>query len=74
LQEIHDVQVKIDAMVHAEAATGPSAEQSAEATSHHQPTLRAMAGVESKLGNLSPETMNAAIAAMERARVADRAG
>ena len=41
---------------------------------HRQPTPRSVAAAESRLGELSPETIEAAKAAMGRARESDRAG
>lgn len=72
--EIDRIQVRINAKLGAMARTGPSAPQSPGAGLHHQPTPSSVAAAESKLGELSPATLEATKAAMARAREADRVG
>ncbi|HZQ14527.1 MAG TPA: hypothetical protein VFB31_17120 [Pseudolabrys sp.] len=73
-KDIERVQVLIDARLNAIAASGPSADQSAAAQLHRQPTPRSMAEAESRLGELSPDTIAKVSEAMSRARAADGAG
>src|SRR5215813_4109160 len=72
--EIDRTQIRINAKLGAMARTGSSAPQSSGAGLHHQPTPGSVAAAESKLGELSPATVDATKAAMARAREADRAG
>jgi hypothetical protein len=74
LQEIARMQAQIDAKLAARATAGPTARESSGALLHHQPTPGSIAAAESKLGEISAETMEALAAAMARAREADRAG
>ena len=73
-QEIDRVQAKIDARLEAKAAAGLSAPESPAATAHHQPTPESIATAGARLGDLPPERVTAAFAAMGRARDADRVG
>ena len=73
-QEIDRLRAEIDAKLGALAAAGPTTQESTAATMHRQPTPRSIAAAENKLGNLSPQKMEAVTAAMDRARAADRAG
>jgi hypothetical protein len=73
-QEIDSVQAKFDTMLEAQAGAGPSARESAAATMHRQPTPGSIAAAESKLGDVSPEKVQAVEALLTRAREADRVG
>src|SRR5262245_32032553 len=73
-QGIDAVQAAIDARLEATAATAPSARETTAATMHRQPTPGSVAGAETRLGDLPPQQVEAAKAAMARARDADRAG
>jgi hypothetical protein len=70
--EIDHAQAQVDAKIEAIAAAGPAAPESAGALLHRQPTPGSIAAAESKLGEASPGVA-AAVAAMARAREADRA-
>ena len=67
------MQARIDAKVHAMAATGPTGRQ-VGASTHVQPTPRSIGDAEAKLGEVSAETVAAVRQAMLRARAADSAG
>jgi hypothetical protein len=72
----HDIdltQSRVDAKLEAKAAAGPSARESSAATMHRQPTPGSLAAAESKLGEVSSDTVEAVKAAMARARKADLA-
>ncbi len=69
-QEIDRVQAKIDAKLEAQAAAGRSARESAAATMHRQPTPGSIAAAEAKLGDVSPEKVQAVETLMTRAREA----
>jgi hypothetical protein len=71
---IDRMQARIDARLEAAAGAGPTAPVSSGAYLHRQPTPRSLAAAESRLGELSPQTIEAVRAAMVRAREADRAG
>jgi len=71
---IDRVQAEIDAKLEARAAAGPTARESTAATLHRQPTPGSIAAAESRLGDVPPEKVGAVVAAMTRAREADRAG
>jgi hypothetical protein len=73
-QAIDSLQAQFDAKLEAKAAAGPSARESTAATLNHQPTPNSIAAAEAKLGEISPETVQALKAAMAQAREADRAG
>jgi hypothetical protein len=71
LHEIDRMQAQVDARIGTAAGAGPSAPQSRDAGLHHQPTPQSLAAAEGKLGEGSQ--MEAAVAALARAREADRA-
>ena len=71
--EIDRVQAEIDAKLEAKAAAGPSARESTAATMHRQPTPGSIATAETRLGDVSPQKVEAVAAAMARAREADHA-
>jgi hypothetical protein len=72
--DIGRMQGLIDAKLEAKAAAGPSAREGVRAGMSDQPTPRSMATVEERLGEISPQTVNAVAQAMARARAADAAG
>jgi hypothetical protein len=72
--EIDKMMVRINAKLEATAAAGPAARERAGAGMPVQPTPRSMATAEEKLGELSPQTVDAVGQAMARARAADGAG
>jgi hypothetical protein len=72
----HDIdlmQSRIDAKLEAKATTGTGARESTAAKMHRQPTPGSLAAAESKLDEVSPDTVEAVKAAMARARKADLA-
>jgi hypothetical protein len=71
---VDHMQNKVDAFLSARAAAGPTAQQSVGATLRHQPTPESIAAAEAKLGDLSPETVEAIALNMTRARQADDSG
>ena len=71
---IDNMQARIDAKLEAKAAAGPTAKEGIAAGMSDQPTPRSMAAVEEKLGEISPQTVDAVGQAMARARAADSAG
>jgi hypothetical protein len=73
-EEIARFRTEIDAMQQSNAAAGPSAPESTAATAHRQPTPESIGDAESQLGEVSPEKLQAVMAAVERANEADRAG
>ena len=75
LDEIGAMQAKIDAKLEAIAAAGPPATASAmEGPNSPQPTPRSIAGVEERMGEIRPETVQAIQQGMARARAADTNG
>ena len=72
--EINNMQARIDAKLEAKAAAGPTAREGVGAGMSDQPTPRSMAAAEEKLGEVSPQTVEAVRQAMLRARAADSAG
>jgi hypothetical protein len=66
------MQARVDAMIAATAAAGPAAPESGAATTHRQPTPGSIAAAEATLGDGGRGER--ALAAMARARAADRAG
>jgi len=72
--EIDRVQAQVDARLEAKAAAGPTARESTAATMSRQPTPESIAAAEARLGEVSPQKMEAVATAMARAREADRAG
>jgi hypothetical protein len=73
-QEIARFRTEIDAKQRANAAAGPSAPESTAATAHRQPTQRSIGDALSRLGEVSPDKVQAVLAALERANEADRSG
>jgi hypothetical protein len=71
-QGIDGLQAQFDSKLAANAAAGPSARESTAATMNRQPTPQSIAAAEAKLGEISPEKVQAFEAAIARARVADR--
>jgi hypothetical protein len=72
----HDIdlmQSRVDAKLEAKATTGMGARESTAAMMHRQPTPSSVAAAESKLGEVSSDTVEAVKAAMARARKADLA-
>jgi len=72
--EIARMQARIDAKLKAKAAAGPMAPESSGALLHRQPTPRSIAAAESRIGDVSPQTVETVEQAMARARAADGAG
>ena len=72
--EIDKMQARIDARLEAKAAAGPTAREGVGAGMSVQPTPRSIAAAEEKLGEVSPQTVDAVRQAMLRARAADSAG
>jgi hypothetical protein len=70
--EIDRLQARVDAMIEATAAAGPTGRESGAATMHRQPTPGSIAAAEERLGEGA--RAERALAAMARARAADRAG
>src|SRR5271163_871503 len=67
--EIGAMQAKIDAKLEAKAAAGPPATAGAmEGPNSPQPTPRSIAGVEERMGEIRPETVQAIQQGMARAR------
>jgi hypothetical protein len=73
-EEIANMMALIDAKLEAKAAAGPTAREGVGAGMSDQPTPRSMATAEEKLGEVSPQTVDAVRQAMLRARAADSAG
>ena len=71
-QGIDRLQAQFDSKLEANAAAGQSARESTAATMNRQPTPHSIAAAEAKLGEISPEKVQAFEAAIARARVADR--
>src|SRR5262249_17103089 len=72
--DVSAVQAKVDAMLETKAADGPPATAEAMAGTSPQPTPRSLETVEERMGEISPQTVNAIRQGMERARAADDAG
>ena len=72
--EIGNMMARINAKLEAKAAAGPTAREGVGAGMSDQPTPRSMAKVEERLGEVSPQTVDAVAQAMARARAADAAG
>ena len=70
--EVDRMQVKVDARIEAIAGAGPSAKESTAALLNRQPTPGSIAAAEEKLGE--GRRMEEAVAALARAREADRTG
>jgi len=73
-QEIDQMQARVDTKLETKVGAGSSAPESPGALVHRQPTPGSIAAAESKLGDVSPQKVEAVGAAMARAREADRAG
>jgi hypothetical protein len=71
--DINNMRVKIDDYLHAKAAAGPRAPPGAM-VGVAQPTSRSLATVEERMGEISPQAVNAVEQAMARARAADATG
>src|SRR5215471_12051640 len=71
--DLSAVQAKVDAMLETKAADGPPATAEAMAGTSPQPTPRSLETVEERMGEISPQTVNAIRQGMERARAADDA-
>ena len=72
----HDIdlmQSRVDDRLEAKAAAGPSAREGTAVTMHRQPTPGSLAAAESKLGEVSSDTVETIKVAMARARKADLA-
>jgi hypothetical protein len=69
--EIAHMQRKVDAMIEAIAGAGPVGKESVAADLNRQPTPESIAAAEAKLGE--GQRAEAAVAALARAREADRA-
>jgi hypothetical protein len=72
--DIEKMQARIDAALEGKAAGGPAAKEGAFAGMSRQPTPGSMAAAEEKLGELSPQTVDAVRRAMAKARAADSGG
>ena len=72
--DLSAVQAKVDAMLEAKAADGPPATAKAMAGTSPQPTPYSLETVEERMGEISPQTVNAIRQALARARAADDAG
>ena len=68
------MQAKVDAMLETKAADGPPTTAEAMAGTSPQPTPRSLETVEERMGEISPQTVNALRQGMARARAADDAG
>ena len=71
---IGNMYFRIDAKLEAKAVAGPFARDGVSVGMSDQRTPRSMAAAEEKLGEVSPQTVNAVRQAMSRARAADGAG
>jgi len=71
-QDIDRVQAQVDARIDAVAGAGPAGPESNAARMHREPTPGSIAAAEQRLGEGRP--MEAALAALARARTADGAG
>lgn len=72
--DIDRMQGRIDARLEAKAAAGPSAREGVSAGMGDQPTPGSIAAAEEKLGDVSPQMVEAVGQAMARARAANSAG
>ena len=72
--EIGNMMGRINAKLEAKAAAGPTGREGVGAGMSVQPTPRSMAAAEERLGEVSPEKVDAVRQAMSRARAADSAG
>lgn len=72
--DIAGTQARVDAVLAAKAAAGPSAVESTRARMSRQPTPRSLARAEERLRELSPQAFAAITQGMADARAADAAG
>ena len=72
--EIDRLQTRIQAMLAAEAAVGPSERESTSALLHRQPTPGSIAAAEERLREVSATRARVFSEALARSRAADRAG
>jgi hypothetical protein len=72
--EIDHLQTRIQAMLAAEAAVGPSEREGTTALLHRQPTPGSIAAAQQRLREVSATRAEAFAAALSRAREADRVG
>ena len=72
--DIFSTQAKINARLEAKAAAGPPAPARDMVGMSDQPTPRSLATVEERMGEISPQTVQALEQGMARARAADSAG
>jgi hypothetical protein len=72
--EIDRLHTRIQAVLAAEAAVGPSERESTSALLHRQPTPRSIAAAEEMLREVSATRAKAFAEALARARAADSAG
>ena len=72
--KIDNMMTLINAKLEAKAAAGPTGKEGNVAGMSDQPTPRSMAAAEERLGEMSPQTVEAVRQAMSRARAADSAG
>jgi hypothetical protein len=68
------MEARLESLLQAKSAAGPTAPQSTEALLHHQPTRESIAAVVTRLGLASPQAAEAVMRGMASARAADRAG
>jgi len=73
-RQIDRMQARLDAMLEARAAAGPTGRESARATMSRQPTPRSIGAAEARLGELPAQTADVVKRGMARARAADSAG
>jgi hypothetical protein len=69
--DFYRMETRIEPWLNAKAAAGPTAQESSEALLHRQPTPRS---IESRLGTVSPQKLDAIRQGMARAHEADSAG
>ena len=72
--DLSAVQAKIDAVLERKAADGPPATAEAMAGTSPQPTPYSLETVEERMGEISPQTVQAVEQGMAQARAADGAG
>ena len=68
------MQARIDAKLEAKAAAGPTATEGLAAGRSDQPTPGSIAAAEERLGEISPQTLEAVRQAMAQARALDSSG
>jgi hypothetical protein len=72
--QIRAMQSRIDDLLWAAAAGGPSAAETQGALTHRQPTQHSVESAEQALGDISAETVERVKQGMAQARAADAAG